>query len=624
MFPSNKRYLKYKYLYTPYMKKISRILTYLKNYKLYAALNILFNLLFVLFSIVSLATVIPFLNIIFEQSAPIYTKPDFALNLQIILDIFSYYMTRVIQHYDTKEAGLIFIASFVVITFLFKNLFRYLARYFVIPIRNGVAKDLRVELNNKMLGLPLSFFNKKRKGDLISNLTSDVLEVENSILSVLEVLVKEPLTIVFFMITLFIINVQLTLFVLMLIVLIAVFVGTIGRSLKKRSHEGQTLMGYITSLYDETISGMRIIKGFTAEQTRAKKFSEEATVFEKIMNQILRRRDLSSPLTEVLAVMIFSSVIWFGGKEVLHSKIDASVLIFYLISFASIIAPAKSFSTAYYNVLKGFGASERLREILDEQNDVTEAVNATPIKSFKKSIEFRDVTFSYNNYDDKAVLENINLTANKGDLIALVGPSGAGKTTLVDLIPRFYDIEKGQLLIDGIDVKDYAKQDLRSLMGIVTQEAILFNDTIHNNIAFGIDASREEVIEAAKIANASEFIENMASGYDSVIGDRGQNLSGGQKQRLTIARAVLKNPPILILDEATSALDSKSEQLVQKALVQLMKNRTSIVIAHRLSTIQYADEILVMEEGKIVEKGNHISLIAKNGLYTKLVELQAF
>lgn len=606
------------------MKNFLRILKHLKEYKLYATLNIVFNLFFVLFSIVSLATVIPFLNIIFEQTEPVYQKPAFQLNLDVLLDIFSYYLTIIIESYDNKQAGLIFIAIIVVVTFFFKNLFRYLARYFVIPIRNGVVRDIRVQLNNKILDLPLSYFNRKRKGDLISNLTSDVIEIEHSILSVLEVLIKEPITIIAFMATLFAINAKLTFFVLILIVFIALFVGTIGRSLKKSSFEGQSKLGFITSLYDETISGMRIIKAFTAEKFRKDQFKKETLVFNKIMNTVLRKRDLSSPLTELLGVMIFSSVIWFGGKEVLESNIEPSVLIFYLISFAYIIAPAKSFSTAYYNVQKGLGAVERINTILDEEEVVEENKKPVNLGVFEKEIAYENIRFSYQNYDDNEIISNVSFKLKKGNVLALVGPSGAGKTTIADLLPRFYDVQEGSIKIDGIDIRKYAKKDLRKLMGVVSQESILFNDTVKNNIAFGTDASDEAIIKAAKIANAHDFIIGLSQGYNTVIGDRGQNLSGGQKQRLTIARAVLKNPPILILDEATSALDSESEKLVQDALVKLMRNRTSIVIAHRLSTIQFADEIIVMDEGKIIEKGNHISLIAKNGLYKKLVELQAF
>lgn len=606
------------------MSNFLLILKYLKNYKLYAGLNIAFNLLFVVFSIFSLATVIPFLNIIFEQTEPVYEKPEFKLSLNVLLDTFSYYLTIIIDNYESKEAGLVFISMVVIVTFFFKNLFRYLARHFVIPIRNGVVRDIRIELNDKILSLPLSYFNKNKKGDLVSTLTSDVVEVENSILSVLEVLIKEPVTIIAFMATLFAINPSLTLFVLFLIILIAVFVGGLGRTLKKSSFEGQNKLGFITSLYDETISGMRIIKAFTAEKFRKKQFGDETLIFNNIMNKVLRKRDLSSPLTEVLGVMIFSSVIWFGGKEVLNSTIEPSVLIFYLISFAYIIAPAKSFSTAYYNVQKGLGSVERINKILFESAEIKDPENPLSIADFKDAVEFKNVSFSYNNFDSREILSDVTFSLKKGNVLALVGPSGAGKTTIADLLPRFYEVDNGSIAIDGVDIKQYKKHDLRKLMGVVSQESILFNDTVKNNIAFGTNASDDAIIEAAKAANAHDFIMQLPQGYNTVIGDRGQNLSGGQKQRLTIARAILKNPPILILDEATSALDSESEKLVQEALIKLMRNRTSVVIAHRLSTIQFADEILVIDQGKIVEKGNHISLMSKNGLYKKLVELQAF
>ncbi|MGB1247357.1 MAG: ABC transporter ATP-binding protein [Chitinophagales bacterium] len=606
------------------MGNFSRILQYLKHYKVEAILNVFFNLLYILFSVFSIATVIPFIDMLLGETPMIHNRPDFALNIHAIKDTFSYFITKVISHYETKEAGLIFIALFMVFSFFFKNLFRYLAQHFMAPIRNGVVRDIRVRLNKKILSLPLSFYNKKKKGDLIANLTADVVEIENGVLSVLEIIFKEPVMILVFMGILFSISIKLTLFVLFLITIIAVFVGAIGRTLKKPSFKGQQQLGFLTSLYDETIGGMRVIKGFTAEQYKQAHFEKESNVFLKIMNGVLRKRYLSSPLTEFLAITVFSTIIWVGGNEVISGMISTSIFIFYLISFGSIIGPAKNFSSAYYNVNKGLGAVDRINEILDEKDEIIEAENPIEKTNFEHNIVFENVSFAYRNYDNKPIVDKVNLEIKAGNVLALVGPSGAGKTTLADLIPRFYDVQEGEITIDGIDIRKYAKSDLRQLMGIVTQDSILFNDTVKNNIAFGINASEEQIIEAAKIANAHEFITEMANGYNTPIGDRGQNLSGGQRQRLTIARAILKNPPILILDEATSALDSESEKLVQDALIKLMKNRTSIVIAHRLSTIQFADEICVMDEGKIVEKGNHISLIAKNGLYKKLVELQAF
>jgi subfamily B ATP-binding cassette protein MsbA len=383
-------------------------------------------------------------------------------------------------------------------------------------------------------------------------------------------------------------------------------------------------LGQIASLYDETITGIRIVKAFTAEKYRMLQFDKESNKFFHLMNKVLRKRFLSSPLTEFLSIAVFSSIVWFGGNEVLSGNVKDSVFIVYLLMFASLIAPAKSFSGAFYTLQKGLGAMQRIDKILLAKDQIKEEENAQEIKSFTNEIAFENVSFSYKNYDNENVIDDFSLKVKKGDMIALVGPSGAGKSTLADLLPRFYDVLEGQITVDGQDIRKYKKNDLRALMGVVTQEALLFNDTIRQNIAFGVDAKQADIIEAAKIANAHDFIMQMPKGYDTIIGDRGMNLSGGQRQRLTIARAILKNPPILILDEATSALDSESEKLVQEALNKLMRNRTSIVIAHRLSTIQYADEIVVMDKGKVVEKGNHISLLAKNGLYKKLVELQAF
>ena len=606
------------------MKKILDLVKYLKAYKGSAFLNIFFNILYTVFNFASLGAVIPFFNILFNPDNLVVEKPLFSWGVTGLKYQLDYYISQIILHYDSKEAGLIFIALLVVITFFFKNVFRYLAQFFLSNVSNGIVKDIRIELNDKILSLPLSYFNKVKKGNLISTLTSDVTEVEHSILSILEVFIKEPITLIVALALLFSISVKLTFFVFLLIILIVVLIGTIGKSLKKSSFEGQEKVGFLTSLYDETISGMRVIKAFAAEKFRQNQFLKESESFFTLMNKVQRRRVLASPLTEFLSITIFSSIVWFGGKEVLDGNIKPDIFIFYLIAFGSIIGPAKSFSTAYFNIQKGFGAMQRIENVLEVQSDITEIENPIVKEHFETSIVFDKVCFAYNNIDDKEILSEVSLEVKKGSVLAIVGPCGAGKTTKVDLIRRFYDVIKGEIRIDGINVKDYKKESLRQKMGIVTQESILFNDTIANNIAFGIDATEEQIIAAAKVANAHDFIAELPNGYQTTIGDRGQNLSGGQRQRLTIARAILKNPPILILDEATSALDSESEKLVQDALLKLMKNRTSVVIAHRLSTIQFADEIIVMEDGKIVENGNHISLMAKRGLYSKLVDLQAF
>ena len=566
----------------------------------------------------------PFLDIIFHPDKGVNALPKFAFSIDALKDYLNYIVTQQINQYHSKEAGLIFLAILITVIFFLKNLFRFLAQYFLAPIRNGIVRDIRIKLNNKILNLPLSYYNKSKKGDLVSSLTADVIEVEHGVLNILEVLVKEPLTILVSLVVLFAISYKLTIFVFLLILVIAFLIGALGKSLKKPSFQGQQQLGQIASLYDETITGIRIVKAFTAEKYRMLQFDKESNKFFHLMNKVLRKRFLSSPLTEFLSIAVFSSIVWFGGNEVLSGNVKDSVFIVYLLMFASLIAPAKSFSGAFYTLQKGLGAMQRIDKILLAKDQIKEEENAQEIKSFTNEIAFENVSFSYKNYDNENVIDDFSLKVKKGDMIALVGPSGAGKSTLADLLPRFYDVREGQITIDGQDIRKYKKNDLRALMGVVTQEALLFNDTIRQNIAFGVDAKQADIIEAAKIANAHDFIMQMPKGYDTIIGDRGMNLSGGQRQRLTIARAILKNPPILILDEATSALDSESEKLVQEALNKLMRNRTSIVIAHRLSTIQFADEIVVMDKGKVVEKGNHISLLAKNGLYKKLVELQAF
>jgi ABC-type multidrug transport system fused ATPase/permease subunit len=623
------------------MNALRQLFQYIKNYKGYVALNIICNILMVLFNIVSIPMLIPFLQILLGQAIPPIQKPDFQWNIDAIKNYFNWYLGDLIAQSGSKEQALIFVCGVLILSFFFKNLFRYLAMFFMTPLRNGVVSDIRKALFEKILRLPLSYFSDERKGDLISRVSNDVLEVEWSILNVMETVVREPLLIIGAVGLMIYISPALTLFVIILLVFTAVIIGGIGRTLKKDSAETQRKMGDLMSVLDETLGGMRVIKGFNAENYQKEKFSKENNDFRKAMTKGLRKRDLSSPLTEFLGITVVCILIWFGFKQVEANALTPASFIAFLYAFFTVIDPAKAFSNAYYHLQRGKAALDRINFILDAEElikdePLTENIKISPLLNsiegvsddskstftFKEKIEYRNVGFYYRE-EEKVILKNINLTIEKGKVIALVGASGAGKSTLADLLPRFYDVSEGEILIDGLNIKDLRLNNLRNMMGIVTQEAVLFNDTIYNNIVFGLEnINEQQVIAAAKAANAHDFIENTEGAYQTNIGDRGNKLSGGQRQRLTIARALLRNPEILILDEATSALDSESEKLVQSALAELMKNRTAIVIAHRLSTVQHADEIIVLKEGQIIERGTHESLLVLNGEYRKLVELQ--
>lgn len=607
------------------MKNLRRILGFLRGYKGLAAINIIANIFTVIFSFFSIAMLVPFLQLLFKQVDMVTVAPTPSFTASYFLDYMKYTMSQEMVR-NGVSAALAKLCWWVAIIFFLKNVFRYIALRALAPMRSGVVRDVRSDLYSKILALPLSYYSSERKGDLISRMTDDMKEIEISIMSFLEVTIREPLNIVIFLGGMLVISPQLTLFVLAMLLVTGFIIGRVSKSLKRQGTEAQEITGNLISIVEETISGLRIIHGFNAENFMQAQFKKiNHSLFSKTVS-INTKRELSSPLTEFLAICVVCSVLWFGGNLVLnHNLLDAAAFIWFMVVFSQLIAPAKSFSTAFYNIRKGLASAQRVFEVIDAPVDIKESESALPIKEFKGDIEYKEVGFAYNNYDDKKILQGINLKITKGRMVALVGQSGAGKTTMVDLLPRFYDVTQGDILIDGKSIRDYKLSDLRGLMGIVSQEAILFNDTVYNNVAFGIaEVTRERVIEAAKIANAHEFIMGMENGYDTVIGDRGNKLSGGERQRLTIARAVLKNPPILILDEATSSLDSNSEKLVQDALIRLMKGRTTIVIAHRLSTIQFADEIIVMQDGHIAERGNHIGLLAKNGIYSKLVELQAF
>jgi len=576
-----------------------------------------------LFTIVSIPAIIPFLQILFDIEAPVIQKPDLYWSAVSIIEYSKYWFSN-LMHTESKEIALAYICIFIVLLFLLKNVFRYLSLFFMAPVRNGIVRDVRQQLFNKMMALPLSYFSEEKKGDLMSRITTDVMEIEWSILNVLEAFFREPLIMFGCLGLMIYLSPALTMFVFVLIIFTAIIIGGIGKTLKKKSSTVQEKLGSLVSIVEEGLSGLRIIKGFNAEKYQEEKFQKENNDYKRTLTHLLWRRDLSSPLTEFLGIAVVSILLWYGSRQVFSGELGAESFFAFLMAFYYVIDPAKSFSKAYYNFQKGAAAVDRVDHILNAEETIKEKKNALSIKKFNHSIEYRDVNFFYRK-DEKKILNNINLIIPKGKIIALVGASGAGKSTLADLLPRFYDVSSGEVIIDGRNIKELKIKDLRHLMGIVSQEAILFNDTIYNNIVFGLkNISKEQVIEATKIANANDFILNTENGYETNIGDRGNKLSGGQRQRITIARAVLKNPPILILDEATSALDSESEKLVQQSLTQLMKNRTSIVIAHRLSTIQHADEIIVMQDGTIIERGRHEILLGQKGAYQKLVELQTF
>ncbi len=607
-----------------------KILRYVLPYWGNAALNILFNILSVLFSLVSFTLFIPVVDMLFQRTKRLPKPPEIDFtNLHsltsgtTIRDNFYYYFGQMIDYYGEKQM-LFYIGLTVIVLFFLRNLFRYLSMYFLAKVRNYVVRDIRNHLYYKVLILPLSYFSERRKGDIISRITTDVQEIEWSIMTSLEMIFRDPIQIISFLVFLFIISPTLTLYVLIILPISTYLIGRIGKSLKKSSVKGQKKMGLILSMIEETISGLRIIKSFNAIDFADARFRNMNQDYARLMVNLYRKRDLASPLSEFLGAVVLTAVLWYGGQLVFTpgNLLSASVFLVYLVTFSQVIPPAKSITQAFYNIQKGAASVERIEHVLNEPEVIVEKAGAMEKKEFLSEIEYRNVSFSYSL---EPVLNKINLVIPKGRSIALVGPSGGGKSTLVDLLPRFYDCNEGQILIDGTDLRDLKINDLRGLMGIVSQETILFNDTVLNNIAFGMDqVTLEEVVSAAKVANAHEFIERMPMGYETPIGDRGIKLSGGQRQRISIARAVLRNPPILILDEATSALDTESERLVQQALENLMRNRTSIVIAHRLSTIQFANEIIVMQSGELVERGTHFDLLAKNGVYRKLYDLQSF
>ncbi|MDT0647285.1 ABC transporter ATP-binding protein [Zunongwangia sp. F260] len=608
------------------MSYFKKILQFAKPYKRFAILNIISNIFYALFSTLSFLAFIPMLQVLFQEEEPVLTEPDWDGSFSGLKDFGSdyanYFLNQRIEEHGQISA-LITICVAVVVLFLLKNFFNYLAMYFIANVRNGMLRDIRNKIYYKIVELPISFFSEKRKGDFISRITSDVQEIQSSFLSMLEMFIKEPLTLIFTLFAMIAISPKLTLFVFIFLPISGLLISSIGKKLKAKSTSAQQENANFLSLVEETLSSLKIIKGFNAEDRFRTKFTNSTNRLNRILNSLLHRQDLASPLSEFLGVVVITVILWFGGNMVLiEGSMDASTFIGFLVLTYNILTPAKAISKATYSIQKGNASAERILEIIETETnlkDKTDAINKT---SFDSDILIENISFQY---EKEKVLKNFSLEVKVGETVALVGQSGSGKSTIANLITRFYDVNNGAIYIDGKDIRDISKASLRGLMGLVTQDSILFNDTIRNNIALGKEnATEEEIIDALKVANAWEFVKDLPLRLDTNIGDSGNKLSGGQKQRLSIARAVLKNPPIMILDEATSALDTESEKLVQKALENMMKNRTSIVIAHRLSTIQNADKIVVMQKGQIVEQGRHEDLLTKGGNYQKLVEMQSF
>lgn len=607
------------------MTHFKQIFSFIVPYKKYAYLNIFFNILYALFSTLSFMSLIPMMQVLFDQTKRNTTEPVYTTIWEFknyAENYLSYFITSTTETFGVAHTLSIMVAVIIVI-FLLKNLSDYLAMFFITFLRNGILRDMRNAMYKKTIDLPLAFFSEKRKGDVISRISADVNEVQTSFLSVLELIVKEPLTIVFTIIAMLSISVKLTLFVFVFIPVSGYIISVIGKQLKKKSTKAQQEQGIFLSTIEETLGGLKVVKGYNSENYFNRIFQESTQRFFTLSNSISNRQNLASPTSEFMGIMVIAILLWYGGHMVLIEKtLNGASFIAYMGLAYNILTPAKSISKATYNVKKGNAAAERVLEILEQDNPITSKENAITKTSFDSQISIKNINFKY---QDENVLSDFSLEVKKGQTIALVGQSGSGKSTIANLLTRFYDVNEGNINIDGINIKDLNIQSLRGLMGLVTQDSILFNDTIRANIALGkLDATDEEIIEALKIANAYEFVKELPFGIHTNIGDSGNKLSGGQKQRLSIARAVLKNPPIMILDEATSALDTESEKFVQVALENMMQNRTSIVIAHRLSTIQKADKIIVMQKGKIVEQGSHDALITLNGTYNKLVTMQSF
>lgn len=604
---------------------LKKILPFALKYKSNIIWNIIFNVLYALFSTLLMVSIMPTLDVLFKQNSRVTVKPEYkgiSEFKDFAIDYFNYTITKISDENGVQNALLVVI-GIVIITALLKNLFNYLGSRHVTTLRNSVLRDLRKKLYDKIINLPVSYYSDTRKGDVMARMLGDVGEVQNSFFQILELIVREPLTIIFSIVAMFWISAKLTLFVFVFIPISGLIISRIGKNLKSKSIRAQQESGIFISVLDETLGGLKVIKGFNAENIFIKRFNDSINRLLKLSNSIANKNNLSSPMSEFLGIITIATLLWYGGHLVLVEKTLASTSFISYIALAyTILQPAKAISKASYQVKSGLAAAERVFALMEQENTITDKPDAIIKTSFEDNIKIENINFAY---AEENVLKNFSIEVPKGKTIALVGQSGSGKSTIANLLTRFYDVQQGKIAIDGIDIKDIEMHSLRGLMGIVTQDSILFNDTIKNNLLIGKpSASEEEIINALKIANAYEFVKDLPNGIETNIGDAGGKLSGGQKQRLSIARAVLKNPPIMILDEATSALDTESEKLVQVALENMMQNRTSIVIAHRLSTIQKADNIIVMQKGEIVEQGTHNELIAKNGTYAKLVMLQSF
>lgn len=612
-------------------ENLKKIVPFIKPYKFHVLWNVIYNILYALFSTLSFIALIPMMDVLFKSENKVIKEPTYESiwNITKYGKEYLYYQMNVLSKTDGPQFSLVLVVSLVIITFLFKNLFNYLASNHLMHLKNGVLKDLRIKMYDKIIDLPISYYSEKRKGDIMARMLGDVNEVQNSFFSILELIVKEPMTILFTIIAMFAISVKLTLFVFVFIPISGFIISKIGKSLKSKSERAQFEGGYLISIVEESLSGLKVVKSYNAEGSFKTKFGASVTRLLKLSNSIGRKNNLASPFSEFMGIIVIAVLLWFGGNMVLVDKLpngkavlEGAQFLVYMGLAYNILTPAKSISKATYSVKSGMAAAQRVFEVLEVENTITDKPNAIVKETFEQKITIENINFKY---EDEYVLKDFSLEVLKGKTVALVGQSGSGKSTIANLLTRFYDVQEGSIKIDGNNIKDMTMNSLRHLLGLVTQDSILFNDTIKNNILVGkLEASDDEIIEALKVANAYEFVKDLPNGINTNIGDAGNKLSGGQKQRLNIARAVLKNPPIMILDEATSALDTESEKFVQVALENMMQNRTSIVIAHRLSTIQKADKIVVMHKGQIVEQGTHEELLTLNGTYSKLVMMQSF